>query len=203
MTNPPRPPHSRATRLAHAGLALAVGVDLLTSIILQAPGQKLPANVYFKIHQDAGLLAGALALALWAIILVRQVGTPVGLLLPWFSRRRPDAFWGDLTAHLADLRTHRLPPYQEAAPFATAIHGLGLLLITAMAVTGTIYALALRAALPISQAAILSMGLHRILGDLTWVFLAGHGLLSLVHHYGLDKSLAEMWSLERHGIEKD
>ncbi len=41
------------------------------------------------------------------------------------------------------------------------------------------------------------------MGDLVWVYLLGHGLTSLFHHYGLDKSLAEMWSFGRSTVEKD
>lgn len=195
--------HSRSTRIAHGGMALAVGVDVVTSLIQEPPGQIYPANVFFQVHQAAGLAAGAFALALWLIMVFRKVGTPFGLLVPWFSARRLAAVWLDLKAQLGGLRAHHRPPYHEAAPFSSAMQGLGLVLISAMALTGTIYFAALHAGAVNRSSAVLAMGLHRTLGDLVWAFLLGHGLVSLIHHYGLDKSLAEMWSLGRTPIEKD
>ena len=53
--NPPR--HTRITRLAHMGLAIAVISQLLTSLVLVAPAPDAIGNAWFNVHQVGGLSA--------------------------------------------------------------------------------------------------------------------------------------------------
>ena len=198
MTSAPVVSHALATRVAHAGLASAVVVDLLTGIIEQPPTPSYPENVFYAVHLISGWCALVLALAFWAIILVRRIGTDPGLLMPWFNRRRLRAFVLDLKAQMASLLANRLPPYQKASPLAGALHGLGLLLISATAASGLIYEIAQGTGGAENHLLPLAKDLHDALGGMVWVYLLGHGLMSLIRHYGLDKSLREMWSFGHH-----
>jgi cytochrome b561 len=189
--------HSRATRIAHAGLAVAVATQLATSLIMRAPRADRAGDLFFQAHSYSGLAAMAFVALFWLVVITRTAGTDAGLLMPWFSAPRRRALVADLRATWAALRAFRLPPYAEAAPFSAAIHGLGLLLMTTMAATGTFYFLTAQAGPAETGALALAMEVHALLANLVWAYLIGHALMALLHHYGSDHSLAEMWSLRR------
>ena len=57
--------HSRAARWLHAGLAVAVAVDLTSDIILQAPRGGHPGNLFYTLHEVSDAACLMLALGLW------------------------------------------------------------------------------------------------------------------------------------------
>jgi cytochrome b561 len=189
--------HTRATRIAHAGLAIAVATQLATSLIMRAPRADRAGDLFFQAHSYSGLAAMAFVALFWLVVVLRTAGTDAGLLMPWFSAPRRRALVADLRETWAALRSFRLPPYAEAAPFSAAIHGLGLLLMTTMAATGTFYFLTAQAGVSETGPLALAMEVHTLLANLVWAYLIGHALMALLHHYGSDHSLAEMWSLRR------
>lgn len=189
--------HSQSTRLLHGVLALAVGVQLLTSIIMQAPNARHPGNVFFAVHQVSGIAEALIVLLFWGVVVTRLVGTDAGLLVPWFGAVRRQAFYADVRLHLTAFRKRRFPPFIEESPFAAALHGLGLLLISAMAATGLVYYLAGVAGYQDFPVVGLAMDAHRLMANLVWAYLIGHGFIALLHHYGGDQNLNVMWSLGR------
>lgn len=190
--------HSRATRVFHAALALAIVSQLLTSLAMRGPNETRAGDLLFQVHRYSGLLATALALCLWVVIFVRRRGTDVGALLPWASRTRRAALWADTKTHFSALTRLQLPPYDEHAALPSAIHGLGLLLMTAMAVSGTIYfievATGMHSAAPNGM---LVMDIHFLFGNLVWAYLIGHASLAALHHILGMSSLTEMWSFRK------
>lgn len=71
--------HSRATRWLHAGLSLAVAVDLASGIILQAPDGDHPANLAYRVHMAGNGVVLMLALGLWAVVALRPLRARAGL----------------------------------------------------------------------------------------------------------------------------
>ncbi|MGV8985226.1 MAG: cytochrome b/b6 domain-containing protein [Cypionkella sp.] len=197
MTRAAPVPHSQATRIAHAGLSLAVGVELLSGIIMRAPEQNFPANAFFEVHIVSALAVTAFALAFWGIILVRKTGTRAGLLFPWSSVTRTKAFLHGFRAYVTGMRAARPLPYDEASPCAATLNGLGLFVVTALGATGFASDLAKNAGFARGPAVLIAADLHQVMADLVWAYLLAHGLMALIHHYGLDKGLAEMWSFGR------
>lgn len=189
--------HAIATRYAHFGLAICVIVQLLTSLVMEGPHRGRPGDAIFTVHEVSGLSALVCAFAFWCIVALRRRGTSVALLFPWLSARRIADVWRDGWAQVAAVLRARLPRYEEEAPLASAVHGLGLLLISTMAVTGAIWFFANLAALPPSTPLRLDMAVHHLLANLVWAYLIGHALLGLVHHVAGESSLATMWSLKR------
>lgn len=103
--------------------------------------------------------------------------------------------WQDLVRHVQSLQARRLPDYRTDAPFAAAIHGLGLLLMTAMAASGTLYWLAGGGDPDGGGLVFVAMLIHKPLANLAWAYLIGHAGMALLHHFGGHRSLADMWSL--------
>ena len=187
--------YSAGTRLFHTGLALAVLSQLASSQFMQVPRQGRPGNWVFELHEYSGLVAMTMALGLWVVVITRIGGTDMGLLLPWFNTARRDAFRADAKRHWTAARSFRLPHYQAAAPFAAAIHGLGLLLITAMAATGTTYWLGSIAGYENGLAVWLVISLHGFMANLVWAYLIGHAAMAFIHHFTDQQSLRAMWSI--------
>ncbi len=177
---PVTPAKGLSVRLVHAGLALAVIVQLGTSLAMETPDPGQPESLLFEAHQIAGLVALALAVAFWAVALVRRAGAGAAPLLPWFDASARRAVRDDLARHVAAARALRLAEHVEGAPLASAIHGLGLSLMTAMAGLGAFWLLGetLGAPATILEAAI---GVHALLGNVVWAYLFGHAGMALAH----------------------
>ena len=198
ITDPAASRHTFATRLVHAGLALAVVTQLFSSLGMEHPKAGRPGNFLFEVHEYGGLAAFAFILLFWIVVTARKQGTPWGLLFPWFSSTRRSAVWADVKHHVAALREKRLPAHDDASPMASAVHGLGMLLITAMAGTGTLYYFFG------DDGGFMGfvMEVHQTLANLAWAYLIGHAGLAVLNHFFTDFNLRSMWSL-RHAPKKD
>lgn len=175
------PRHSRATRFFHAGLALAIVTQLLTSRWMHGNDAAQAGDILFQMHRHSGLTATVLVFGLWLTILVRSRGTQLGALIPWFSGQGLAALWRETKAHLV-----------------AAVHGFGLVLITAMAASGAVsffqVALGLHSA---ESDGMLAMTLHLALANLVWAFLNAHVGLAVLQHPVQSMRLSTMWSLGR------
>ena len=90
--------HSWHTRALHLLVAAAIVFQLASSQVMRVPRPGRPPLSdleagAFALHEYAGLVSMAIIALFWLWLLVRRKGTDLGLLFPWFSRRR-----------LADLR---------------------------------------------------------------------------------------------------
>ena len=190
--------HTRATRLLHAGLALAILTQLGTSLAMQGPDEVQAGDILFQVHRYSGLAAMLLAFGLWLTIVLRSRGTEIGALVPWFSGRRLAALWQDAKVHAGAAVKLRIPDHDPQAALPSAIHVLGLLLISAMAASGTVYfvqvALGLHSAEPDGM---IAMTVHLALANLVWAYLIAHAGLAVLHHLLRSMSLSTMWSLGR------
>ena len=189
--------HTMATRVAHASLATAIVLQLASSQFMQGPRRTTPGDWLFTVHEYVGLFALLAAFGFWLAVVTRRRGTSAALLFPWFSGARIGAVWTDLKTHLRSLVKFKLPPYEDDAPLASAIHGLGLLLMTFMAVTGTIYFIGEYLGATSGSFVGLAKETHEIMANLVWAYLIGHAALAVLHHYLSNLSLSEMWSLRR------
>tara|TARA_R110002074_G_scaffold233128_2_gene404785 strand:+ start:221 stop:841 length:621 start_codon:yes stop_codon:yes gene_type:complete len=189
--------HGLIIRLAHAGLAIAVINQLLTSLVLEAPAPDATGNWYFEVHEYGGLFGFGFVLLFWLGLLVKLRESPLGLLFPWFSGERLSALWADIKHHARFLIKFQFPPYENHAPLASAVHGLGLLLITAMASSGTIYYFINNGNPDAGGLVGVVIFIHKTLASLVWAYLVGHAGLALIQHYLGNVSLATMWSFRR------
>ncbi|MGO4909474.1 cytochrome b/b6 domain-containing protein [Pseudorhodobacter sp. W20_MBD10_FR17] len=185
--------HALITRLFHASLAIAVVVQLGSS---QFMTDHNGGNTLFWVHQYAGLVAFALVLGFWAVAIMRKRGTPLGELLPWFSAPARRAVWADLKLHIIALKNRKIPAAQEPAPLASAVHGLGLLLITGMTITGSYYYFFNTGVDHEGGLVGLAMNAHRLLANLAWAYLIAHAGLAVVNHIAGAISLRTMWSFK-------
>lgn len=189
--------HAHSTRLVHAGLALSICAQLATSLIMQGPTETAAGDAIFQFHRYSGFAALAFALLFWTTLTFRSRGTAPSALFPWFSSARRRAFAADLGNHLRTLLRGRLPAYEETGPLASAVHELGLLLMTAMAVSGGVYAAQVWTGIQSPEPdGSLAMTIHFALANLVWAYLIAHAGMATIHHFARSAPLGKMWRLK-------
>lgn len=186
--------HTRVTRLIHMGLAITIILQLATSLVMSGPGETRPGDALFQLHRLSGFGAAFFALMFWLVILLRQRGTTIGALFPWLSGPRLRALREDVIVHVRSAMRFRLPEYEPGSPLASAVHGLGLMLMSAMAGSGLIYAIQVWAGKSAEPDGMWVMQIHFALANLVWVYLTAHAGLGLIHHHMRTMRLSEMWS---------
>jgi cytochrome b561 len=191
--------YDRIVRWLHAGIALTVVIQLTTSGIMQVPqpGRALlePQHFFFVMHEWSGMTLVALLVLHWLWVSGGHLAGGWGHLYPWFSRSRLRALFACLKALPAWLReAHSLPP-KTMDPLAGAVHGLGLLTITAMALTG--------AAMVLGMGSGGSMGgflravrwAHVFIASLVWAYLFGHVAMAVLHQVRGERLVTKMFNL--------
>ncbi len=168
-------PRSTFTRVLHASLLLTVLYQLFGSLVLSRPIPGEAPELAMVIHQYLGIAALGLVLAYWAWTLVRHGETRLGRLVPWFTPRGIGAVLRDAADQLDHL-LHGTRSEDEDGAFASAIHGLGLLVLTAMAATGTVYFFTH------GPTARTVLSAHKLLSNLMWAYLIGHAAMAVLHH---------------------
>ena len=176
---------SRTTRILHTLLALAIVAQLALGTFMQAPSRNRPGDQWFEVHEKLGLVTLAVLASfwLWAMVRTREVG--FAMLFPWFSLSRMRDVVADLDAHLRSIRRGKLP-LSEAKPLANAVHGLGIVVATIMAVTGA-------AGYFLPQARAL-LGIHSAVSTLMWAYLIGHAGVAVIHEFSGDRLLQRMFA---------
>lgn len=179
---------SLTTRLLHMLLAFAIVTQLALSLGMEAPEEGRPGNTLFEIHEKVGLAALAILVTFWVWSLVRHGEARFSTLFPWLRGERRRAFRADLVAHARALRGGVIP-LTEGKPFASAIHGLGLLIATLMATTG-----ALGYFVPQTR---FLLEVHETAAPLMWAYLIGHAGVAVVHQIKGDALITRMFSIFR------
>lgn len=166
---------SALTRVLHGSILLAVIYQLVGSLALSRPLPGEDPQPNMLVHEYLGMAALGLVLAFWIWTLVRRGETRLGRLVPWFSPRRIAAVVDD-TATQLDNVLHGRVSHEADGAMASAIHGLGLLVLTGMAVSGTAFFFAHG-----HTAHLLLIG-HKLLANLMWAYLIGHAAMAVLHH---------------------
>ena len=173
---PPARIRSAPTRVIHLLLLVTVLHQLIGSEFMQLPFPGDPPSWAFSLHEDVGLVSLAVVAAFWGWTLVRRGETRIGRLLPWFSIARLRDVAADLRSQLRRLAQGRAPDDEDGA-LASATHGLGLLAVSAMAVTGGVYFF--MAGTPSGHTV---LSLHKTIANLVWIYLFAHAGVAVLHH---------------------
>lgn len=192
---------SLMTRILHSLLAFAVMYQLVSSLIMEGPRHGHEAaglpGALFESHEWIGLGTLAVVVLFWIWSLVRRGETGLGVLLPWFSRDRMRDLREDLARHGRALRQRTLPAYRPQSPLAAAIHGLGLVLFSAMALTGTVYFIWHGHAGEAGTAAKAAKEVHTTLANLAWAYLIGHAGMAMLHRLSGHDIIQPMFNLRQ------
>ena len=177
---------SVTTRILHLSLLLAVLHQLLGSLVMEGPTPGAPVDAFFSLHEFGGLTSFGFVSLFWVWTLVRRNETSLGALIPWFSPVRLTSVWGDLKLHVRALLDLRLPDDDRGA-LASAVHGLGLLTVSMMAVTGT-FSLVVSPELATGVIAV-----HKTVANFMWAYIIAHASLAVMHQLNGRAVLRQMF----------
>ncbi|HUW98369.1 MAG TPA: cytochrome b/b6 domain-containing protein [Acidiferrobacter sp.] len=163
------------TRLLHWGLALTISAQMFSGLLVADPHTR----AFFYFHEWDGLASSAFVFLTWLWAYSIQ---DLGVLFPW---NRPG-----LQAVSADIRAlfhGTLPKGGNTIGFASFGHGLGLLAVTGMAITGVWIFLVIpggHGAMAHSDhfyAFMQLSWLHATISDFVWAYGIGHIVFALLH----------------------
>ncbi len=186
---------SLPTRLLHLGLVVAVTGQLLLSLVMTPPDEKQPSAIgsaTFEIHEVLGIVALMIVLLHWLWTVIKQADGGWRHLFPWFGEAR-----AEVIDELKALLGGRLPEGGARGGLPGFIHGLGLLVVSGMAVTGgMLFVLLPETGKPGPWAELLAE-IHETLSGVMWAYWVGHGGMAVLHHYTGHTTLRNMFRFRR------
>jgi cytochrome b561 len=184
---------SHMTRVVHLALLLTVVGQLLTSLIMERPLPGEDPDWPFALHEQVGLVGLGVLMLFWLWVLIRdERETPLQRLFPWFSAQRLADVVADVRAIVQALAALRAPPLHLDA-LSGAVHGLGLLLATFLAMSGAIW-FAVFTGTPYGRIVLMA---HKLAGTLMWAYLIAHASAALLHQARGDRIFARMFWVRR------
>jgi cytochrome b561 len=193
--------YDRTTRWLHAGIALGVCVQLFTSLFMHVPSPQQalvePGYHFFLVHRWSGICVVTLVVLHWLWGLSGHVMGGWGHLFPWFSGARFRHVISDLQGVPKWLQGNLPTQQDETIPLAGAIHGLGLLAVSAMAISGSTIFFEMGPHGSMSPFVTLVRQGHIVMGNIIWVYFFGHVGISLLHQLRGDRLITNMFNLFR------
>jgi cytochrome b561 len=191
--------YDRIVRWLHAGIALTVVIQVLTSGIMQVPQPARalvePQHFFFVMHEWSGMTLVALLVLHWLWVSGGHLVGGWGHLYPWFSPSRRRALFASLKALPAWLReAHSLQP-EAINPLAGAVHGLGLLTITAMALTGVAMVLGIGPGGSMGGFLRAMRWTHGFIANFMWAYVIGHVAMAVLHQMRGERLVTKMFNL--------
>ena len=191
--------YDRIVRWLHAGMALAVVIQMLSSQVMQVPQPGRvplePQHAFFLIHEWSGLTLVTLLVLHWLWGLTGHVAGGWGHLFPWFSRARLRALLAALKALPNWLRDSSALDEEVIYPLAGAVHGLGLLTVTAMALSGATMVLAMPPDGSMGTLLRAVRWIHGSVANFMWAYVIGHVAMALLHQVRGEHLLTKMFDL--------
>ncbi len=173
---------SFATKLLHWLVALTIIAQLGLSLVMQSPGRNRPGDSLFEIHEKVGIAATILLISFWLWSIARSGETRLVAFFPWLSLSQFRLVATDARRIFAPLGKGR-----NERPFASAVHGLGLIIATSMALSGLLgYFVA--PAKPLLE-------VHETIAPLMWAYLVGHVAISFIHELRGERIIGPMLSI--------
>lgn len=198
MTALPRT-RNRTTRWIHLLLAVLIIHQMVMSAVMEIPSPRRghPGNLWWSFHEYGGLLTFSAVFLFWVLQITRRVGTTaLEEWFPWFSRAHLQALKQDVLRYLHEVIRLRMPDPEESNALPAAVQGFGLLLVSVLAITGTLWWIGNQLGgtwLAFTRDLI---EIHGVLGDMVWYYLALHVGAALLHEFFGHRILRTMSPLE-------
>jgi len=169
-----------STRLLHLGLVLTVTAQLFISLVMEPPGEDEGATALakqaYELHEAVGLTALAIVLLHWLTSWLQNQGEGLRHLLPWGASGR-----AEVMKDIGILRQGNLPASGPRGGLPGLVHGLGLLAVTGMVITGGVLFLTWPEQGDIPEWVDIIGEIHGTIGSLVWAYWGAHILLVVLH----------------------
>jgi len=183
-------------------LALGIFLQLLASAFMDVPRPGGPDNAWWEIHKNLGLALGVLLIVHWLWTIRRSLVRGEGyLLFPWFSKIKLAALFDDLRDTLNEVRHGRLPEPDRPRPLPAALQSLGLILATALSLSGLIMVIGMANGMPLGVLGLIR-DVHGAGGNLMWAYLVVHPAIAIVHEMAGQPLIRSMFTLKRNAADR-
>ncbi|MFZ0612994.1 MAG: cytochrome b/b6 domain-containing protein [Desulfobacterales bacterium] len=192
--------YDRGIRWIHAGIALGVTIQLVTSQLMQVPhpGKDItePGLSLFMVHRWSGISVFALVILHWLWGFGGHIKGGWGHFFPWFSKARFEALISDVKAVPGWLRGRFPDQRTQTAPLVGAVHGLGLLAVSAMVATGAtiFFGMAPDGSMPAAVKIVAQA--HSIFAGFIIVYYLCHIAMALFHQLRGEPLITDMFNLK-------
>lgn len=187
--------YSRFIRLLHTLTAITITFQMVISLIMDHPHTNRPMSadggLYFRWHEWVGLAALAILACGWIYRFINWKRESQGRLFPWLGSAGRQSLAREVGQFIL-LRWTGIP--QDGALTGT-VHGLGLLIAAAMALTGGVLYIVLGPQDTVTPVVRSLMEVHSFLATFMWIYLCGHALMALWHQYMGHGSFARIFRL--------
>jgi len=183
---------SLPTRILHLGLVLTISAQLFISLIMEEPNETSSgiAHLAFNAHEVIGLVALLIVLSHWVWSVFNQSSEGIKHLFPW----KGDAL-RQVQDDLKAIRHGNFPSTSKHGGLIGLIHGLGLLAVTGIAITGGVLFLIFPETGEPGWIADAFAETHELFATLVWTYWIGHGGMAILHRVNGHELLRNMFSL--------
>lgn len=183
------------TRFLHIGLALTVTTQLAVSLLMEPPDKEEAsalARTAFEIHEAVGMTALLIVLTHWLWSLLGRADGGLARLFPWRG-----AALAEVTEDLRQVLRGRLPQGGPRGGLPGLVHGLGLLAVTGMALSGAgMFFLFPESGKPEGVVELFEES-HEFIATFVWIYWGGHVGLALLHRLSGHDTVGAMFNLRR------
>ncbi len=176
--------YDKITRILHWGFALLIPLQLLSEELMKRPK---PGRIrddmqifFFEMHELIG----------WAAFILVTMRLIWGLmsseaswmrLYPYFSATGRKLLAYELKNEVPGWFKGKLPNPSRERCMASAVHGLGLLLVTTMGLTGVMMSLGMEDSGLMTGIIHDAKEFHELLGTLLWIYIIAHVAMTALH----------------------
>jgi cytochrome b561 len=192
--------YDRVIRWLHAGIALGVVIQLSSSQLMDVPepGKSVAGMFHslFIVHRWSGISVFVIVVLHWLWGLGGHITGGWGHLFPWFSKARFEALMTDVKALPLWLRGQFPDQRTQTVPLAGAVHGLGLLAVSAMVLTGATLFFGIAPDGSMSPFVKGVENIHSFMAGFMWVYFVGHVVMALFHQVKGAPLISDMFNLK-------
>jgi cytochrome b561 len=164
--------HSYYTRLTHFLIAILVIGQLFSIYIVENRLLTDPIRTFlWSVHKYGGLVAFAVLLFFIIYAFKRRHGTPVIELFPWVSLNALKNLKDDIIIYIKQIIQLKVPEHHNPSPFASAIHGLGIIIMFMMATTGVFRFVVYQMEIEKTPFVKFVYSLHHLFADYAWIYI--------------------------------
>lgn len=167
------------TKFLHLGLVITVTAQLLLSLVMSEPGHKngILGHYAYEMHEVIGLTALAIVLIHWAWSMLSKQEGGIKRFFPIGAQGR-----ALVVEDIKNIFRRNFSAINEKG-LPSLIQGLGLLAVTAAAMSGFFIFLTLPETGKPGNVAKGFMEFHEEITTFVWIYWVGHGGAAMLHHF--------------------
>jgi len=176
--------YDKITRLLHWAFALLIPLQLLSEELMKRPK---PGRIreemqifFFEMHEWVGMLLLVVIVARFAWAFISKEFS-LARLYPYFNSQHRAKLWYEITHEVPSWFKGEIHEPSSERFIASSVHGLGLLLVLLMGVSGAIMLYGMEETGQMLGFVHEMKELHEILGEVLWIYLFTHVGMALIH----------------------